>query len=366
MELLQDNGHVFQDAFGAEDVSSPAMRRAILKWLSLYYGQTDCLLKLPYTIVRKLVRAIFSEYVPGAGVEALPAREAMELALIGGESYLKPTAEGDGLRWRCVSRGNILVFGRDLWGNATDVGLIQKCREGRSCFTLLERRQLGSDGALTISNRLFRAANPGQPGREVPLRSWQQTMYLPARAQIPGIGNTGLAQVKMPMANCVDGSREGISIYAPAVELMEAVEENERQMIGEFRKGQSRLVVSRDMLDKGQLKDELFVALDESPDTVGITTFAPQLREQSYLARQQAYLRQVENVIGLKRGLLSQVEAADRTATEITSSEGEYMTAILELRRAWEEAAQQAMQIQSVIKSEETIPVQIQWGDGIV
>lgn len=365
MELLQDIGHLYQDAFGAEDVASPAMRRAILQWFGLYYGKSDGLMRLPYTIVRKLTRAIFAEYESGEALAALPAKEAVELAMIGGESFLKPV-NGDALRWRCVSRGNILVFGRDLWGAPTDVGLIQKTREGRNCYTVLERRQLGTNGDLHISNRLFRANNPGQLGREVPLRSWSQTARLTEKTVIPGMHGIGMARVKMPMTNCVDGSRDGISVYAPAVELLEAIAENEQQLLGEFRKGQSRLVVSRDMLDRGQLRDELFVALDESPDAVGITVFAPQLREQSYLARQQAYLRLVENVIGLKRGLLSQVEAADRTATEITSSEGEYMTTILELRRAWEDAAAQAAAIGAVLTGGEAEMPRILWGDGIV
>ena len=365
MELLQDNGHMYQDAFGAEDVATPAMRRAILKWFGLYYGRGDGLLQLPYTIVRKLSRAVMAEYAPEAALEALPAREAMELAMIGGECFIKPVA-GDALRWRCISRGNILVFGRDLWGKPTDVGLIQKTREGKMCYTLLERRQLRVNGDLHITNRLFRASNPGQAGREVPLRSWIRTAQLPEKTVVPGMEGIGLAHVKMPMTNCVDGSRDGVSVFAPAVELMEAIAENEAQLIGEFRKGQSRLVVSRDMLDRGQLRDELFVALDESPDTVGITVFAPELREQSYLARQQSYLRLVENVIGLKRGLLSQVEAADRTATEITSSEGEYMTTIWELRKAWEAAAEEAMKIQAVLTGSQYRKPEIQWGDGIL
>ena len=108
------------------------------------------------------------------------------------------------------------------------------------------------------------------------------------------------------------------------------------------------------------------MALDESPETVGITVFAPQLREQSYLARQQAYLRLVENVIGLKRGILSNPETADRTATEITSSEGEYMTTVLELRRAWEAAARQALQIGSVLTGADSRTPVFPWGDGVV
>ena len=362
MELLQDINHGYQEAFGLEDVSSPAMKRAILKWLQLYYG-VDGPLQLPYTIVRKLIRAVFSEYKSQV---TLPHREAMELALIGGESYLKPVP-GENFQWRAVSRGNILIFGRDLWGNPRDVGLVEKTLLGRCYYTLLERRTLGADGLLTVTNRLFRSGTRSQTGREVSLKSHPAYSGLPARYTYPqALGGVGLVRVKMPMTNCVDGSGEGVSIYAPAVQLLEAAAENELQLKKEFRNGASRLVVSRDMLSDGQLKDEVFVALDESPDAVGITVFAPELREQSYLNRQQAYLRSLENVIGLKRGLLSQVEAVDRTATEITSSEGEYMSTILELRTVWEKAAEDACALKAALTGEEPKTPEIHWGDGVL
>lgn len=362
MELLQDINHSYQEAFGLEDVSSVAMKRAILRWLQMYYGGD--LLQLPYTIVRKLSRAIFAEYQSSR--PQLPAREAMELALIGGESYLKPVP-GEAFRWRAVSRGNILVFGRDLWGEPRDVGLMEKTLLGRHYYTLLERRTLGADGALTVTNRLFRSGSRWQLGREVSLKSHPAYAALPQRYTYPqSLGGVGLVRLKMPMANCVDGSKEGVSVYAPAAQLIEAIAENEAQLKKEFIHGASRLVVSRDMLSGGQLKDEVFVALDESPDNVGITIFAPELREQSYLNRQQAYLRSLENVIGLKRGLLSQVEAVDRTATEITSSEGEYMSVIVELRCAWEQAARDACELEAALTGEAPADPQITWGDGIL
>jgi len=168
------------------------------------------------------------------------------------------------------------------------------------------------------------------------------------------------------MLNCVDGSNDGVSVYAPATALLERIEENEEQLRREFANGASRLVVSRDLLTAGQLKDSVFVALDEAPETVGITVFNPQLREQSYINRQQSYLRALENIIGLKRGLLSQVEAVDRTATEITSSEGEYMTTIRELREAWEQTARDALTILENLTGQPQTEAPIQWGDGIV
>lgn len=362
MELLQDMNHSYQEAFGADDISSPAMKRSILRWLQLYYGG-DSVLQLSYTVVRKLIRAIFAEYESHLD---LPHREAMELALIGGESYLKPVP-GQPFRWRAISRGNILIFGRDLWGQPRDVGLVEKTLLGRHYYTLLERRTLDADGLLTVTNRLFRSGSRGQLGREVSLKTHPAYANLPARYTYPqSLGGVGLVRLKMPMTNCIDGSKEGVSVYAPAVQLLEAIAENESQLQKEFRNGASRLVVSRDMLDRGQLKDEVFVALDEAPESVGITVFSPDLREQSYLNRQQAYLRSLENIIGLKRGLLSQVEAVDRTATEITSSEGEYMSAITELRSVWEAAAKDACALEARLTGEEPKTPDIQWGDGVI
>ena len=358
MELLQDLGGLYSEAFGASDCSSPKMKRGILEWLRLYYGQ-DAKLQIPYTIVRKLVSAVYCEY-DAPGLKCLPEREAMELALIAGESFLKPISGG----WLPVSRGSILVFSRDLWGEPTDVGLVEKTTVGRQKFTLLERRTL-ENGVLTITNRLFRSQD-GSLGREVSLKSHPAYGQLPARFTYPQeMDSVGLVRLKLPATNCIDGSNDGVSIYAPAVGLISALEENEKQLEGEFRNGQSRLVVSKDLLDAGQLKDTVFVALDESPETVGITVFSPELRQESYLQRQQAYLRSVENVIGLRRGLLSSVEEIDRTATEITCSEGDYMAVLVGLRQVWEAAVKKASRLQEQLTGQ-GFDTQISWGDGIL
>ena len=90
--------------------------------------------------------------------------------------------------------------------------------------------------------------------------------------------------------------------------------------------------------DGKTLKDDIFVGLDEEPDNVGINIFSPALREQSFLARKLEYLRNVESVIGLKRGLLSEVEAMEHTETEVTSSAGDYNLTIIDFQAMWERA----------------------------
>lgn len=367
-----------EEAFGGRDVTSDAQRDAIGRWFRLYYGG-DGGLSVPYTVVRRLTRAVFGEFSATggefakkvlAGLEEVRCR-AMELALIGGECYLKPVTDGFSWYFRCVSRRDILIFARDSRGEPTDIGTAERSVSGRMYFTLLERRFL-EDGALVIENKLFRSAQPGLLGRQVPLGVHPLYAALPERFVFEGQARgLGLIRVKNPGANCVDGSCEGVSVYAPAVKLLELLEENEEQLAGEFRRGQSRIVVSADMLDGGELKDNVFVGLDDTAANVGVTVFAPELREQSYLNRKQAYLKDVENVLGLRRGLLANVDEVARTATEITTGQGEYALTILELQAVWQRTVQEAVRVCVWLAERYGMDaggdeVELGWGDGQV
>ena len=119
----------------------------------------------------------------------------------------------------------------------------------------------------------------------------------------------------------------------------------------------------------------MFTAVDDDPELVGITIFSPTLREASYLARKQEYLRNIESLIGFKRGILSEVEAAERTATEITSSAGDYNLTIQDFQQAWADAVREALalcdtlgQIYHLCDSAKFDPetVVIDWGDGVL
>lgn len=347
--------------FGAAECASTRMRQAVGQWFDLYFEreateESDPCQQIPYTVVHKLTRAIFGEYEARAEdafaekvLKALDKKrkQAMQMALIGGECWLKPIPEGDGFRFGVVSRANALVFGRDSDGNVTDLGLAEQKTGERYCYTLLERRTV-EDGFLTITNRLFRSDNPGTLGREV--RLWEAAEYaaLPEEYTFPQKIGLGLAALRTPMENCIDGSEEPVSVYAAAAGLIENINRNEAQLNGEFLRGESRIITSSDFMRREKdgsrsFRDHIFVGLDEDPESIGVTIFSPQLRESSFLARKQDYLRSVESVIGLKRGVLSQVEAVERTATEIASTAGDYNLTLVDFRECWERAAREAI-----------------------
>lgn len=382
-------------AFQASDITSQLMKSAIEDWHDMYYQKVptekeDPCQQIPYTIVRKLTKTAFSEYKASSedkfaqGVlDALNRKknDAMQAALIGGECKLKPILAKEGFRFSVVNRSNILVFAKDADGNMTDIGTTERTVSDKHYYTLLERRTMDANGYLTIRNCLYRSASEGHLGQQVPLQTLPQYAQLADNYTFPTpVMSIGLAAMKTPVANCVDGSSDSVSVYAAAAGLIHNINRNEAQLNGEFQRGESRIIVSNDMLKKDKhgnrsLEDHIFVGLDEDQETVGVNIFSPVLREQSFLARKQEYLRNVESVIGLKRGLLSEVEAAERTAKEITSSEGDYNLTIIEFQQAWEDAAREAVKLCGILGKMYKIPgahevaddaITFDWGNGVL
>ena len=377
----------YEGAFGDWDKTSKPMRKAIEKWFSLYYGKDDGMesdpsQRIAYTVVTKLVKTVFGEYKAIAKEKAAQQvieglnkvrKQAVGLALIGGECYLKPCLQKGAFAFTLIPRNNLLIFGRDEWGVPTDVGTVEKVTAGRCYYTLLERRKVDKEGYLTIENRLYKAYNPDSLGMEVPLKEVAAYAELPQSFTYPQpVGSVGLVQLKTPMFNCVDGGPEGVSVYAAAADLIGAIDENEAQLRGEFTRGQSRIIASRDLLRDGALQDSLFVGLDEDPEQVGITIFSPQLREQSYLARKQEYLRNVESILGLRRGMLSDANAQDRTATEIASSAAEYNLTVIDFQAMWQEALGRVLELCSCLAELYHLEpltdtsFHVDWGNGVL
>ena len=296
----------------------------------------------------------------------------MQLALVGGACYIKPCPEKTGFSFALVPRNRVLIFGRDGNGMPPDVGLVEKSVEGNYYYTLLERRTVDADGFLTISNRLYRSRDSQNLGTEVPLETVPGYCHLAdSYCFHKPVGSVGLVEMKLPILNCVDGSHDGVAVYAAAEGLIRNIDRNEAQMNGEFSRGESRIIASKDLLD-GELglQDHLFVGLDEDPERVGLTVFSPALREQSYLARKQEYLRNVESILGLKRGMLSDSNMEDRTATEITASAAEFSLTVMDFQLMWQRAAEETLALCEILAELYHLPEQnpgqlrVDWGNG--
>ena len=232
---------------------------------------------------------------------------------------------------------------------------------------------MDAEGYLTIQNKLYRSNDSRNLGAEVPLKNVPAYSNLAEsyRFEKP-VGSVGLVTMKLPMLNCVDGSYEGVAVYAPAEGLIHNINCNEAQMNGEFSRGESRVFASRDLLDRETgLQDHLFVGLDDDPERVGITIFSPKLREESFLARKQEYLRNVESLLSLRRGMLSDANMDERTATEITASSMEFALSVLDFQQMWQVAVEEVMALCLQLAALYGLPAQVgkvsfDWGNGVL
>jgi hypothetical protein len=91
---------------------------------------------------------------------------------------------------------------------------------------------------------------------QVPLTELAEYAQLPEHFRYEQPLGLGLIRLKNPMLNCVDGSGDGVSVYAAAAGLIDRINENEAQLAGEFRRGESRIITSSDMLDRDQKLSE--------------------------------------------------------------------------------------------------------------
>lgn len=384
-----------EQAFGKADVTSPRMQAAVREWLTLYFGEPrreeDPSDRLAVLIVSKLCRTVFSEYEsrvagPRAAelapcldrLNAVRAR-ALQYALVGGECLLKPVPAGRGFDLTPIRRDCYVPLGRDSRGGLTAVGTMELMRQGRGGYALLERRTAGEEG-LTIETRLFELTGDAL-GRELPLAALPRTASLSPSLLLPGVKGVGLATLRTPLLNCVDGGPDPVAVYAPAVGLIHAVARLEHQLGRELENGASRVFASEDLLrqdpaGRRALEDDLFVGLPDDPANVGVTVYSPALRVEQYLARKQDLLRSCESLIGLKRGILSEVEDTERTATEVSSSSGDFSLTVRDFQLMWDAAAREAMalcdalgRVYGLWRGESFDPAAdlvVDWGDGVL
>ena len=384
-----------EQAFGKADVTSPRMQAAVREWLTLYFGEPrreeDPSDRLAVLIVSKLCRTVFSEYEsrvagPRAAelapcldrLNAVRAR-ALQYALVGGECLLKPVPAGRGFDLVPIRRDCYVPLGRDSRGGLTAVGTMELMRQGRGGYALLERRTAGEEG-LTLETRLFELTGDAL-GRELPLAALPRTASLSPSLLLPGVKGVGLATLRTPLLNCVDGGPDPVAVYAPAVGLIHAVARLEHQLGRELENGASRVFASEDLLrqdpaGRRALEDDLFVGLPDDPANVGVTVYSPALRVEQYLARKQDLLRSCESLIGLKRGILSEVEDTERTATEVSSSSGDFSLTVRDFQLMWDAAAREAMalcdalgRVYGLWRGESFDPAAdlvVDWGDGVL
>lgn len=396
------------ECFGQADITSQEMRAAITSWRDAYFRRTgdeekDPCMRMAYTIVHKLQKGVFAEYssdivdkeksAKGTWMDRNLSRldfakeSILQWMLIGGECWVKPVPRRL-LNGRMVfapllvHRDAAVILAREADGRVTSIVTAEYSAKGSRYYTLLERRTVDASGYLTLENKLFESYDRSVLGTRVDLKTLDQYAQLPDQfTYLRPVGGIGMATLRVPLANCVDGSTDAISIYEPAMGLIENINRNEKQLNDEFEMARHRILAPAEMLKVGPdsrraLKDSVFVALKDIHSDLDLTSFTPQLRDEPYERREQKYLRAIENQIGLKRGMLSNAAEVEKTAFEIASTAGDYNLSLIDLQRVWFDAVREYLTLCDTLGQmykycdqsawDVTEQLAITWGNGVL
>lgn len=205
-------------------------------------------------------------------------------------------------------------------------------------FTLVEKHTYNPETReYRIDNQLYTGANSDynrKTGRlsatlgvRVPLSKCDATAYLDDFYVIEDVDRHLCSVISLD--NSLTYSK-GFSIYDSSIGLIKDAEELYASVKWEYKGGELALDVPSDLLrksGKGQAqfempegKERLYRKMPGASSDMGISTFAPTLRDASYWSGLNEILRKIEMNTNLYYGALSNVNDTQKTAAEVISS----------------------------------------------
>lgn len=253
--------------------------------------------------------------------------ENLQDGLALGSLILKPYLKTDGtVGVEYVTADRFVPIRFADTGRLIDVAFIQQIRKtDTERYYRIERHTLTNEG-LMITNKAY-IGNTSSIGRQIPLGSVDLWASMPEELVYP-ISIMDFGYFRTPVKNRIDYGYCGVSIYAGAEDLIERIDKQCARLEWEFESGERAVHVDERALKhrKGhvympELNNRLYRGLDlDAGNQELLKEYSPDFRQSDIIQGLEAYLRQVEFLVGLGYGDLSNVNQVDKTAEEIRAS----------------------------------------------
>lgn len=250
--------------------------------------------------------------------------ENLQDGLALGGFILKPFM-GGGVEYVTADRFIPIEF--DDKGRLKDCILIQHKKEGDyKHYFRCERHTLTKQG-LRIINKAYSGTSATSIGPEIDLSSVAGWEGYPDEVTFAGMDKMDFGFYKNPLKNRIDDSGCGVSIYSPAINRIKKADIQGARLDWEFESGERAIHVDDRALkvnkklgiyDTAKLNHRLYRGLNIDQNNQELfKEYSPEMRNESFNAGLENYLRQIEFSVGLAYGDLSDVSYVDKTATEV-------------------------------------------------
>lgn len=357
-----------RERLGVEPAISSAMTAALELWSQMYANQAPWLtrdvrsLNLAAAIASEIARAVTLELqvtVTGsARADYLAAqlapvlaglREPVERGCAKGSLIFKPYVSGGRIVVDTVEADQFLPVAFDGDGRITAVIFVDQRQVGEIYYTRLEYHAL-QDGTVTIRNAAFRSSSKATIGSEVPLDTVPEWADLLPEATVTGVDRPLYGYFRYPLANNIDpASPLGVSCFSRATQQIRDADEIYSTLVWEFESGRRAIYVDELAFDQGAdgkpvLPDKRLYRALSTTGTIGegfnklFEAWSPEFREAAIKAGLNDVKREIEFLVGLAYGTLSDPQVEAKTATEVKTSQQRSYATITDTQKALETA----------------------------
>ncbi|MBR3741026.1 MAG: phage portal protein [Selenomonadaceae bacterium] len=330
---------------------SNSMAQAIQRWRDEYSGNAPWLsrnrqsLSLPALISAEMATLVTLEAkieIAGSpradfiSKQFEPVRKQLqknvEYACAMGGIVMKPYIDNTGgIAVDYIQADDFFPVAFNSRGEITSAIFVERKRIMQTVYSRVEHHTI-EGSKYTIVNKCFRGYSEDDPGTEVPLSEVPEWQQLQPVVTMENISFPLFAYFRIPLGNPIDPkSPLGVSVFAKAENNIKEADRQYQRLLWEYEGGELAIDASMDAFDLDKHgkpivpvgKDRLWrVNYFDSKRSAGkdvlFSTFAPALRDSSYIAGLNKILQKIEDQCGLARGTLSdRADVQTQTATEI-------------------------------------------------
>lgn len=323
---------------------SDRMIDAINEWKRMLNGEADWItdyvesLKIEEGICREFADATLIEMETRISIDSLDKKyqkaiadlnENMQEGLGLGSFVIKPIGNS-GSEFVSADKFVPITFGDD--GKPLDIGFLTVKRVGQTDYFTRFERHYFTNGNLTIENKCFHSQDPSDIGQTCSLEEVPEWASInPGPVIYPGMQQMDFGYYRNPIKNRIDGSSCGVSIFEAAKGRIKKADIQGARLDWEYDSGERAIHVDDRALKKdrntgrfgmAKLNKRLYrgLNLDDGKDKELYKEYSPEMRDEAYKRGLEEYKREIEFIVGLAYGDLSDVQEVEKTATEIKIS----------------------------------------------
>lgn len=255
--------------------------------------------------------------------------ENLQEGLALGSFVLKPLG---GALAEFISADKIIPISFGDNGKPNDIAFLTVKKVGDADYYTRFERHYFVNGSLTIENRCFHSQTDSDIGLPCGLEEIEEwTGIEPGPVTYPGMNRMDFGFYRNPIKNKVDGSYCGVSVYDSAVDLIKKADIQGARLDWEYESGERAIHVDNRALKNdrntgrfgmARLNKRLYrgLNLEAGKDQELLKEYSPEMRDEAFKRGLEEYKREIEFVVGLAYGDLSDVQEVTKTATEIKVS----------------------------------------------